>query len=457
MSEPLQIMQLDALNELTESFYVAGQKTQGVMGKRFNLKPIFDAIVNLTNGSAIISQNELIITDHTTYLTAEFSPATIDYKVNGIAKSIISSPINLNAKPAEFSRFDLIYINTNAEPNVITVKTGTVDESPVQPTLLSGELLIAYAYINAEEIVPVASDGEKVVYVGKHGLDSNDGLTIEKAVKSFDVAQGIMTAKGRKVLRCVDDSVLYTTAFLSSGTSSNPVIYDCPNATITKLGAIGNIVIPSNTHIRSKRLTASFSITNATNVVIDTQLVTNLTIDGTSVVNILGNPSFTVLLILNTATLYCGSLKATTLTIGTTANVYGFINGLEGGRPYMDILNLDSTDINAGKLIATIGSKTIVTSTGLQVGDINSYSVIEVQIIGGGTITANPPISDGQEGQMILLKGVSDVNTVTFPHITDVFSLYSSSSVTLGKNKFILMLFTSASKWIEVFRSKNIA
>jgi hypothetical protein len=82
-----------------------------------------------------------------------------------------------------------------------------------------------------------------------------------------------------------------------------------------------------------------------------------------------------------------------------------------------------------------------------------------VRVVGDGgpiTITANPQISVSgtlQDGQILILKGTSDVNTVTIVEGNGV-SLESGVNFTLGSKDVLHLIYDSVdTEWIEISRS----
>jgi hypothetical protein len=82
-----------------------------------------------------------------------------------------------------------------------------------------------------------------------------------------------------------------------------------------------------------------------------------------------------------------------------------------------------------------------------------------VKIVGDSgaiTITANPQINftgDKQDGQLLILRGTDDTNTVTIVEGNGVI-LDSGLDFTLGQNDILELIFdTGEDAWIEITRS----
>jgi hypothetical protein len=82
--------------------------------------------------------------------------------------------------------------------------------------------------------------------------------------------------------------------------------------------------------------------------------------------------------------------------------------------------------------------------------------IMRVQGNGGAVdITANPQIAAGSDGQIVIIKGQSDTNTVKFDHGSGL-SLQSSLSFVLGyKDTLTLMYDAVDAEWIEISRTNR--
>jgi hypothetical protein len=81
---------------------------------------------------------------------------------------------------------------------------------------------------------------------------------------------------------------------------------------------------------------------------------------------------------------------------------------------------------------------------------------MRIQGSGGAvTITANPQIAAGSDGQMVILEGENAANTVTISNGTGL-SLNGGVGFTLGQGYTITLLYDATlSLWVEVSRSAN--
>lgn len=76
------------------------------------------------------------------------------------------------------------------------------------------------------------------------------------------------------------------------------------------------------------------------------------------------------------------------------------------------------------------------------------------------TITANPPIAAGSDGQMLVLIGTDDLKCVTFNNDTlDVLQLSAATPFTLGKGDILQLIYVASlgahGRWIEIGRTDN--
>jgi hypothetical protein len=101
--------------------------------------------------------------------------------------------------------------------------------------------------------------------------------------------------------------------------------------------------------------------------------------------------------------------------------------------------------------IIKYGSSNInVTTAGLTV--INRPT-INVQGSGGAIdITSTPQIINGQNYQVIIIRGLSDVNTVKFDNGS---GLVMPASVTLGINDILCLMYVAGTGWIQLYTSNN--
>ncbi len=130
-------------------------------------------------------------------------------------------------------------------------------------------------------------------------------------------------------------------------------------------------------------------------------------------------------------------------------------------------INGDTVSVGAATGTATLnvdGSFALISNGGVQLvtaagGITADYSYVKIAGNAGAvTLTAIPQITVTgtlQDGQIVILKGTNDINTVTVIHGNGV-TLESGVDFTLG-NKDILQLIydTADSEWVEITRSDN--
>lgn len=130
--------------------------------------------------------------------------------------------------------------------------------------------------------------------------------------------------------------------------------------------------------------------------------------------------------------------------VGT--NFDDVINGLTDGTKDIAVATT-----NATKLVATVASTQSITAAG---GISGSGTYLKVSGNGGAiNITANPQISAGSTGQIIIVEGQSDTNTVKLDDGTGLL-LSGAQSFTLGLNDTIQLLY-NGTNWVEITRSNN--
>ena len=104
--------------------------------------------------------------------------------------------------------------------------------------------------------------------------------------------------------------------------------------------------------------------------------------------------------------------------------------------------------------LALTPSNTINIAAGDSLAVTNSI----IRIAGNGgpiNLTSTPQIADGTSGQIIIIKGTSDTNTVTFDDGAGL-ALTNAISVTLGnKDTLVLMYDAIDDLWIEISRSNK--
>jgi len=95
-------------------------------------------------------------------------------------------------------------------------------------------------------------------------------------------------------------------------------------------------------------------------------------------------------------------------------------------------------------------TQSIVAATGITAGMIALGRTIAVVGDGGPvTITANPQIAAGANGQRVTILGTHDTNTVTFSHGTGILMLYPGLTVELKNGDSITLQYITAVGWRE--------
>lgn len=117
--------------------------------------------------------------------------------------------------------------------------------------------------------------------------------------------------------------------------------------------------------------------------------------------------------------------------------------------------------MSAGALVFTPSTtQNIVAATGLTSAMINN-KIIRVQGNAGAvTVSATPSIAAGQDGQIIIIQGDSDINTVTLDDEAttpgSTLELAGGVSAVLGKGDILILTYDSGdTKWYEICRSNN--
>ena len=118
-------------------------------------------------------------------------------------------------------------------------------------------------------------------------------------------------------------------------------------------------------------------------------------------------------------------------------------------------------EIAAGSSDTTIYAAT--TDTSLLATDTLTVSKTIERVVGNGgavTLTDTPTIADGSDGQMIIIQGTSDTNTVTFQDEAQAantgLQLAGGQDMTLGLGDTLQLYYDSGDdNWYEVSRSDN--
>lgn len=308
-----------------------------------SIRDLFDTYFTKENGTYLQSEHTITVTDYGTYLEAVINPVSIGYVIDGQTGELNASPLTLAAKPVEFARFDLIKL-VKDEFNVVSLVavTGEVAENPVQPVLGENELEIGVVYIPAVGDVVTTLAGEKVVYFGLHGNDSNTGLSIAQAKRNYWKSTGggalqVMAQKNINVAICFDSGTYEISDTLNF---ANLVIY-APFATF--YCATGSTAILSDySTIICKSIGTAVTVgtpTARTGIILDVKTLSNLTISNSQVffptdTNI-GNLTIT-----GTSNIKCRNITTATLSLAATSTIQGIINSIH----YSDTVKIQRSE-----------------------------------------------------------------------------------------------------------------
>ncbi len=178
-----------------------------------------------------------------------------------------------------------------------------------------------------------------------------------------------------------------------------------------------------------------------------------------------------------------GDIRFTGVDSGNTFDTGAVIEAVQNGAASVKVptdlrfytSDSDSTDINMViKSSGNVGIGTSLPSTTLDIdgtfsgtpsadtsivagtGVTVSKYVMKVQGDGGAVdITANPQITDGSDGQMVIIKGVSDTNTLKFDDGTGL-ALDSGISFTMGIGDLLHLMYDATEDiWYEISRTDN--
>jgi hypothetical protein len=101
-------------------------------------------------------------------------------------------------------------------------------------------------------------------------------------------------------------------------------------------------------------------------------------------------------------------------------------------------------------------NQTIIATDGLKI--TTAYKDLLHRASGSGgpvTITANPQINNGFDGQQVTLEGTNNTNTLTLQHGNGL-QLSTGTNCTLGEGDMLTLRYNKARNlWIEVTRSIN--
>lgn len=111
---------------------------------------------------------------------------------------------------------------------------------------------------------------------------------------------------------------------------------------------------------------------------------------------------------------------------------------------------------NNGRVISPSGDNTIAAATGITAAMHQANGIIRIVGNSGNIdITANPQIADGTDGQIIILQGTHDTDTVQFDDGTGL-ALAGAVSFTMGDNDILCLSYDAGDDiWQEHYRSDN--
>lgn len=117
--------------------------------------------------------------------------------------------------------------------------------------------------------------------------------------------------------------------------------------------------------------------------------------------------------------------------------------------------------MSSGALVFTPSStQSIVAANGITAAMI-VYGIVRIQGSGGAvTVSATPSVAAGSDGQIIILQGDSDANTVTLNDEATTagskLQLNAGANCTLGKGDILMLTYDSGDGyWYEICRSNN--
>lgn len=137
------------------------------------------------------------------------------------------------------------------------------------------------------------------------------------------------------------------------------------------------------------------------------------------------------------------------LAAGTFSNITGVgtLNGLTVSG---------STELSDRTVYTPSGINSISAASGITAVMLNKNLI---RIAGNGgpvVVTASPPIAAGQDGQVIILRGTDNTNTVEFLPGNTALALSSNTSFTLGRGDNLMLFYdATAGSWYEINRNDN--
>jgi hypothetical protein len=101
-------------------------------------------------------------------------------------------------------------------------------------------------------------------------------------------------------------------------------------------------------------------------------------------------------------------------------------------------------------------TQSIVAGTGITAGMLALGRVIAIAGSGGAvTISANPQIAAGTNGQRVTFLGTHDTNTVTFSNGTGLLMLYPGTSATLKNGDEFCATYRTGLGWVEQYHTRH--
>lgn len=117
-------------------------------------------------------------------------------------------------------------------------------------------------------------------------------------------------------------------------------------------------------------------------------------------------------------------------------------------------LKEDNAESTPDQNIFTVAPRVILAATSVIKPSATVMNIIAT--VGGGavTLTSNPSIEDGINGQLLVLRGSSATDTIT---LTDGNGMLLAGTVTLGLNDILVLYYDGlvTKDWIEVSRTLN--